>query len=166
MPKKRAGNQNLSTTSNQGLATSRYSKFLRGLELIAIALTQNTFRINRPRYFEDPEQIMKVSWSGKPLKIKEDHFDVEVDFEITVGPGEKGRRNFELQAKYIAHLHSAVGPEEEFVRRFSESEIRIIVWPFFREYLIDVSSKMHIPPITLPLAVAKTETEMKFRRYK
>jgi hypothetical protein len=56
-----------------------------------------------------------------------------------------------IAATYDLHFHAKVKPKP-LVDKFCNSDLRLIVWPYFREYVTDVSARMYIPPVILPLA--------------
>jgi preprotein translocase subunit SecB len=85
------------------------------------------------------------------LALGEYYFDVRAKLEVTVTGRKTKAHLVEIVASFDVHFHSEELPKQ-LVERFCNSEARLIVWPYFREYVSDVSSRMYIPPVILPLS--------------
>ncbi len=64
--------------------------------------------------------------------------------------------SMQLATTFDLHFH-AEGITKALVDTFSNAEFRFIVWPYFREYVSDVSSRMYIPPIIIPLSTEQED---------
>lgn len=138
------------TRSNVGRKVDNYTDFVRSLELVIIALTGSTFRIKRDEYFKGSHDLV-VEAGFKPKKVAENHFDLQAELKVKL-VSKKSTALLELTATYELHFHGEPPLDAKLVRRFAESDARLVVWPYFREYVSDVSARMYVPPILLPLS--------------
>jgi hypothetical protein len=129
-----------------------YPAFLSSLELYSIALTRSSFRIRRDEYLKVDETSNRYALSSEVLKLGQEHFSMRCALKLRIykSPGDIKVPLIALYAVFDLHFHaSPITPE--FVEQLSQSEIRLIVWPYFREYVSNVSGRMHIPPLILPM---------------
>jgi preprotein translocase subunit SecB len=129
-----------------------YSEFIKSLELYSIGLSSATCDLNRDAYWEKSgEKSITFKLVSKSTEILQKHFDVRSTLTLNVS-GEKSKSPaLKIAATFDLHFHSP-SVSKEFVEKFCESEIRLIVWPYFREYVQDVTVRMYIPPVILPLS--------------
>ena len=129
-----------------------YAHFVGSLELIAIALTASSVRIKRDEYMKAREPDLTVAVAIRPKRLSRDHFDLQADARVRL-TRKRSERLFDLSVTYDLHLHAKPPIDAKFVRRFAESGAHPILWPYLREYVSDVSSRMYIRPILLPVSV-------------
>jgi preprotein translocase subunit SecB len=140
--------------------TKSYEEFVRGLRLIILALRSSSSRIDRQEFFrateeEKPTAERKISANYEVEQIGEDFFDAIGKFTLTVRAAGAGEALLTVECAFEAHFHTKGGPDKEFAKRFTESEFRLVVWPYFRQFVSDMTARMYIPPIIPPLS---TET--------
>jgi preprotein translocase subunit SecB len=132
-----------------------YASFLKSLEIFSISLTDSTFHGNRDEYFENRKHELDVDWRAELAGEWEQAFDVRVNVTIKISPPKKGKDFFKLTAEYLLHVHAPAPLDRQHVKRFTGSEVRLIVWPYVREYATSLFGRMHVPPAILPVAGAK-----------
>ncbi|MCC6476815.1 hypothetical protein IT157_07125 [bacterium] len=59
----------------------------------------------------------------------------------------------EIAATYRTDFLSAVPFTNDFFDIFKESSLRVIVWPYFRELVQNMMSRMDLPPFVLPITI-------------
>lgn len=130
-----------------------YTEFLRSLELIGIALIESHCRIMRDEFFEIKEQTLSVVSGARPEEVGKNYFEATAKLTLSVSSklSKSHEPLLEITAEYRLHIHTTVQAKKEFLERFTQNEIRVIVLPYFREYLSSICGRMHIPPIMLPL---------------
>lgn len=112
----------------------------------------STARIKRDDYFEDEAPDLSVAMTLKPKRLSRDHFDLQGEATVKL-TGRRSDRLFELSATYELHFHGKPPLDAKLVRRFSGSGAHFLLWPYLREYVSDVSARMDIPPILLPVSI-------------
>jgi preprotein translocase subunit SecB len=101
---------------------------------------------NRPGRLISTEYKLAVVDSG--------YFDATGKFSLAVAESQKATPALVIEGTYEAHFHCKAPSQKEMVDRFVASELRIIMWPYFRELVFDLCGKMSIPPITIPLVTS------------
>jgi preprotein translocase subunit SecB len=129
-----------------------YREFLTSLNLSLIALTEANVKGDRDKYLNEPNHDISMAWKGKAIASGRGHFDVLADLMVTVSKPKSKACFLELTVTYKLHIHCAKEFPPEYLRRFCDSEVRLMVWPYFREYVTSTCGRMHIPPVFLPLA--------------
>ena len=128
-----------------------YTEFVRSLELIIIALTSSSTRIRRDEYFEEKKRDLSVAMTLKPKRLSRDHFDLQAEATVKL-TRKRSDCLFDLSVTYELHFHAKPPVDAKLVRRFADSDAHLVLWPYLREYVSDVSARMYIPPILLPLS--------------
>jgi preprotein translocase subunit SecB len=133
------------------LKVDRYSSFLSSLDPTTIALIHEAFRIDRLKYLESEKDSLNVRVSSKLLSIGDGFFDVRSTLILVITKAGDEKPLVRFLATYDIHFH---GKEinKRNVDRFITSELRLIIWPYYRELVNNASGRMHIPPIILPIS--------------
>ncbi len=132
-------------------ADSDYTLFLKTIEPIIISLVDSRFRVDREQYFNEESKRLSIAWRCVPSKVKHDCFDAYATLIVKLGSTKaRSKPSVEINATFEMHFHGAKPINRAFVDRFADSEVRIVIWPYFREYVSNISARMHIPPIVLP----------------
>jgi len=84
-----------------------------------------------------------------------DFFDAEGRFELTVSSKEGDKPALAVECIFTAHIHAAEPVSKEFAKRFAESELWIVMLPYGRYFITDITTRMSIPPIMIPLAARR-----------
>ena len=132
-----------------------YPSFLRSLDLFSISLTNSTFHADRDQYFEHTKHELDVEWKTDVAGRWEESFDVRVDIKIGISAPTAKQAFFLLNASYLLHVHAPAPLDYDHVKRFADSEVRLIVWPYAREYATSIFGRLHVPPAILPVIGSK-----------
>jgi preprotein translocase subunit SecB len=138
--------------SKASLKVADYTEFLKSLKLSVIALSDATVKGDRDKYLQAPNHVISMGWKSRPVASGQDHFDVLADLTVSVSKPKSQAHFLELAVTYQLHIHCAKKFPAEYLDRFCDSEVRLMVWPYFREYVTSTCGRMHIPPVFLPLA--------------
>jgi hypothetical protein len=137
-----------------------YAEFLRGIKLVGLALSNCSASIDRLTYFEltgkKKNNTRTISAEYKLDEVEKDYFDVSARFTLTVEDKMKPSKALAVECVFAAHFH-CTAPEvpREFADRFTQSELRLILWPYFREFVSGITAKMAIPALLIPLSAAE-----------
>ncbi len=134
-----------------GQKTDNYSRFLASVDPIIIALVQETFRIDRERYLKSEREVLRAGIESKLVKLGKDAFDVRTSLVLTATTAPAAKPLIDFRAVYNLHFHGS-GITEANVKRFVTNELRIVIWPYFRELVNNATARMHVPPIILPVS--------------
>lgn len=131
------------------ITPQNYAEILKGLELKSIGLIscksiidRENFNVNLSISIKDEatfkkneegeiEILHKYRLNGKDTKLKKIAIKIECAFCLTFS----SKKNF----------------SQDFFEIFKSINLPVNSWPFFREFIFTLTSKMNIPPLTLPL---------------
>ena len=148
----------LAAVTKSGQTDIAYEDFLRNVKLFGLGLDSMNASLDRERYWneDDPKNknlVNKVSATYKLVDFSKTHFDISATFRF------HSQRNdespvLEIELTYTGHFHPAKGSfTESLAKKFTDSQARLIFWPYFRQTVSDITSRMYLPPITIPLSL-------------
>jgi hypothetical protein len=118
------------TTEKGAVEIPSLPAFLKTLHLSRIALKESSCEIDRDRYWkEDREKDISLKLTTKPISVNREHFDVRSTLMLGVKTTRCGSSVLKVSATFDLHFHAE--PIEDFVEKLCQSEIRLIVWPYF-----------------------------------
>ena len=155
---------------------SDYKRFLSHINLYALGLDSVSADIKREAYTiahaDASSEISRlIESSFELIEFSREHFDVQAKFNLrvrlrnasktslpppvpVVAEAKKDEDLLCIQTSFTAHFHcrkSIAG--ESHAERFANSEARLVFWPYFRQAVSDLTSRMSIRPITVPLSL-------------
>ncbi|NOX89100.1 MAG: hypothetical protein GXO77_08740 [Calditrichaeota bacterium] len=129
------------------LSPEEYRKILNGIELKNILLIDLKASIKHELLSE-----------GMKIDIKDDaQYEYDDDkFIVTNKYILKAKNNdkkivIKIEATFILVFESGFEITDDFFNIYKDISLPLNVWPFFRELVNSVTSRMNIPPLTLPL---------------
>jgi len=136
--------------------TDEYARFVRNLQLIAIGLDGASSRLERSVYVRMRSKKdgakRQITAEYQIAKLEDDHFDLTANFVVSMTDKESGATPLSIKCDFACHFHGKKPLKREFVNRFANAEFRLVVWPYFRQFVFDMSARMLISPITVPLS--------------
>lgn len=132
-----------------------YEDFLRNLRLINLALMDASCKLDLQAYvtiLEKKKTAKKLKADYAISEINEKYFSAKAKLKATIQDEKEELLGVCIYCEYEVHFHCKRPVNNEFASRFVDSGLRLIIWPYFRELVFDLSGKMSIPPITLPLS--------------
>jgi preprotein translocase subunit SecB len=136
-----------------------YKIFLKGVELFALGMDSIDAKLDREQYhIAHSKKTVKIDKtienSFTLVEFSRDHFDVAANFIFTMQV-ESDSPFLRIAVNFEAHFHWKDGePEKQHVERFAEGEARLIFWPYFRQAVSDITSRMYIRQVTIPLTLS------------
>jgi hypothetical protein len=138
------------------MCAASYERFLKSVRPIALGLLESSCKLNRETYAELMSQRNKagrlISTEYKLVVADAGYFDATGKFSLAVAEHQKATPALTIEAFYESHFHCKASVNPKLADRFVASELRLVMWPYFRELVFDLCGKMSIPPITIPLA--------------
>jgi preprotein translocase subunit SecB len=132
-----------------------YAEFVRHAELIAMGLSTSSVQLDRAAYMklrrEKNGLIRAVDVSFEVRRVKTSSFDGLAKYTLTTQDRQKTVQPLRIECAFDAHFHGPEPIHQALAERFIKSFLGVIVWPYFRQFVFDLSARMAIPPITLPL---------------
>jgi len=143
------------------LPDSAYEEFLRSVKPIALGLVECSSRLDREALGQMAARknngVRLISTEYQLTAAEGGYFDATGKFSLAVAEKTKATPALAIQCTYETHFHCKAPVEKKLAERFTASELRLVLWPYFRELVFDLSGKMSIPPIAIPLTTEGME---------
>ena len=147
--------QRSSTEKKQHDATDPYSEFVQKLRLSGLGLESVSASVRRSDWalaVQNQSEVKgQMDLKDHILAMKEGSFVLAISFDLKQKTDMFEQPLLEISGTYSAMFGHEGTPNEEFVRRFASREARIIFWPYIRQHITDISSRMSVQNILLPL---------------
>jgi preprotein translocase subunit SecB len=124
--------------------------------LIGMGVKTCSSRLERSAYFQvrrmrPKDELRSISSNIYLEKHTDMAFDGVVEYKLKIEDKANKATPVNIECAYQAHFHAPKGFRREEAEAFVREYLAIITWPYFREFVSDMSSKMVIGPLTLPL---------------
>ena len=133
------------------LSPEKYAEILRGTELQEIFLESCSASVNREMMFG--KVGIEVSIRERASYTKQDDLvKINHSFNLTCTHPEIEKGSLIKISATFCLLYTTV-PEfdDDFFDVFKETTLPVVSWPYFREFVQNMTQRMSIPPLTLPL---------------
>ncbi|NOX89317.1 MAG: hypothetical protein GXO77_09840 [Calditrichaeota bacterium] len=132
------------------LAPDIYRKILSGISLDRIYLFSLKVDFNDSL---KPDGI-ELKIKEKPIYvIEENNLIITYEYELQGISTNDNIRFFKIKSifKIIYYVENPDEIDDEFFDIFSHFTLEMLMWPYFRELVQNITSRMSIPPLTLPM---------------
>lgn len=136
------------------ISPSQYHKYLKNTKLLEISLIKSSSNLVREKLavesfgLENP--IIDLEDNYK-FTSKNDIYIITVQWQLTA-KFEKDKDNFlDITAVYSVILGKKNELPKKFWDIYKKATLPLIVYPYFREFIQNITSRMNIPPLTLPI---------------
>jgi preprotein translocase subunit SecB len=137
--------------------TLDYVTFLQSLNVSWIALVESKLSVDRDRLLKDESPNVAILWKGEATMVEKTHFEAKASFIVRVDESKGKKELAHFEGDFLIHIHSSHDIRKAHVERFTNSEVRLVIWPYVREYVSTTCNRMFIPPIFLPLTGGSEE---------
>lgn len=129
----------------------KYHEILKGLELSDVFILESNFKIDRDKIGEGLQLKLRDAYSFKS-KSKGKLVDMFSTFHLNG----LNRENefFSVSCTFISVYHSDKRITKAFFDVYKDMSLRIMMWPYFREYINNVTSRMGLGHLVLPILKA------------
>lgn len=141
-----------------------YEQFLTGVQPVYLAVTKSASELDRKKFFdlgEDVEVERVLESEYRVADSGQDYFDVRAVFGFSYrqrGEAVSGSAAvspfLRITCVFEGHFHSRATVAYDHAERFAARNAWLIFWPYFRQFVTDIMSRMAIPPAVLPLGLA------------
>lgn len=137
------------TKKSGGLASSA--------ELIGMGIKESSCRLERSAYADlrrkDSGQstLREISSRTSLVKQRDGAFDAQISYELRIKERNIDLVPLKIECVFEAHFHGPKTASSGEAKSFVDDYLGIISWPYFRQYVSDVTARMSIAPIVLPL---------------
>jgi hypothetical protein len=135
--------------------SNEYETFLRDLNLFDIHTVRSSTEVSRRRYFEvrgRKRGALNTLMARYELSdVGEGYFDTTSTFRLTARAARTEKALLTIECTLVGHFHTHGKVARDLAQRFAESDLELIIFPYFRQFVFDTTARMSIPPITVPL---------------
>lgn len=126
-----------------------YKKILQGLELISISLKESKTFLNVD--ITPPSELNIQIKDEAGYKVKEEGIVfVFQKYQIDARKPQSKTRFFQLEVTFLVKVYSKETFTEDFFEVYQNVSLHLNTWPYLREFVNQTTSRMNIPPLTLP----------------
>ena len=147
-------------------ATQRLVEFLADLRIFTISLKSSNTELDRTAYEslmvkKSKDAIVNTRSNYQLAAVHEDTFDATADFKLTLD--RRGAKGSVLSIECAYHIQIGSTPpiHKDLAETFTHSMLELLVWPYFREFVSDITGRMSIEPITIPFEAGYPEREIR-----
>jgi len=137
------------STSNEAPDKKKYAAFIKGLELRGMRLESCRGDFIRENFAEGGGKISYAVEVGF-----EDLLDSTLEAVVTVRtrakPLETNKMCTKIDCTYVLTYHFDVEPDEAILKVFARN-VEFNAWPYLREFIQNLTSRMAGPTLLLPL---------------
>jgi len=131
------------------ISPEEYKKILKGLDLISISLKESKAFINTD--INPPIELSIQIKDEASYKIKDDRFVfIFQKYKIDARKPESKTRFIQIEVVFLVKVHSEDKFTDEFFDIYKNVSLHLNTWPYLREFVNQTTSRMNIPPLTLP----------------
>ncbi len=134
-----------------------YESFIGSVRLYHIGMDEVSAKLNREIFWasrgKSANATREIGTEYIATDVEDNHFNVLAKFALTIAVAGRKEPAIAIESQFFAHFHTRMRADESYASRFATSEAKIIFWPYFRQLVSDVTARMHIPPITIPLTL-------------
>ena len=132
------------------ISPEEYSKILGGMELNDISLVESSAKCSL-RSMQVDDLIIELT-NDSELSVLSDKVSlVNEHFRLQVKEPNSDRAAVSIEAVFRLSFSTKTRPTEEFFEIYQSRSLKLNSWPYFREFIQSMTSRMNIPPLTLPL---------------
>ena len=143
-----SGKQRDTTPPEKQLSPQEYFKYLERIQLESICLDSLTAKANRELEGGKGEATFDEKTKYKKYK---GGFSIKHTGTLTV---KSRNKNFvKIQTVYVLEFSTEIELPDGFFEIYMGTSLPAQVWPFVRQTFYDMTSRMCLPPLTLPLRV-------------
>lgn len=129
------------------VSPEKYREFLDGIELEKIYVKEVFSQIEHDLL---PESLKVNISDDTSYENTDDGFIITSKYSLNVK--NKSRKIvLKISAAYVVEFLSETALTDDIFEIYKEYSLPLNVWPFFRELCNSITSRMNIPPLTLPL---------------
>lgn len=137
------------SAGKKAIAPELYRKILKGLDLKNLYLTSCTCSIDRKNIGNDIR--IKINDEASFFKSEKNEIEITQKYFLSARDRSAKKKYLNIKCEYCFIYSSNEDFTEDFFEIFKKVNLPINSWPFFRELVYNITSRMYIPPLTLPL---------------
>lgn len=139
-------------------SNTEYDTFLQELKPLGLALVTSSCKVDRRAYFQlvdSKKAVRSISARYRLDSVRDDSFDAGAIFKLTVSDKKNITTPLVIECAFTSHVHAKPPVSKTLAERFARSDFRVVIWPYFRQFVSDITARMAVRPIMVPISVKK-----------
>ena len=139
----------MNKTKNK-ISPQKYKEIFEGLSLENMELVKSYSHLQRENFNEekmDMNIVEKITYTFLD-KVPKNKILITQSYCLTAG--NKTKYFIKMECEYHLILDSKKDFTDDFFNIYKQISLPMNTWPFFREFVYNMSSRMYVPPIVLP----------------
>ena len=133
------------------IAPEEYRRILTGLDLLDISLSRSEGFSNKDPKITFLKLNVNIS-DNSNFTLTEDGFvDIIHSYKLKAVDPESETVFLAVNATFNVRMKSTEPFTKDFFEIYKDLSLQINTWPYFREFVQNMTSRMNIPSLTLPL---------------
>jgi len=145
-------------TKSSKITASEFSNFLSALELEWIRVMQVNVDAHQPEP-NPAENQLEIGGEGS-FQVVDDRIQASHLFRIVFRAKENQKEVGKIEVRYVLSFESSLAMDDPLIKKagsaFVRHQIPFIVWPYFREFVHAMMTRMGWPVFILPLMRARS----------
>jgi hypothetical protein len=139
-----------------------YENFLKELSIVEISLVSSSSRFDaaadaKMRSAKPPEPARRFLTADYNLgNVGDIFFDASVEFKFIIEGRKTKAKPVVVECTFEGHFHNKSPIDKKMAERFTEFDFRLIIWPYLRQFVQDITARMSIPPVVIPFSTQQT----------
>jgi preprotein translocase subunit SecB len=125
-----------------------YNKFIDGLDLMEIKISYSEAKVKED--FSPPAEV-EIEENKKFKKLKDSKFVVTHEYKMKGIEKGKKEAGFYINVIYKLMYQSKTPLTKKIFNVFSEISLPLHTWPYFRQFVHEMTARMGLPPLIVGL---------------
>ncbi len=137
-----------------------YEQFLHDLKLLALGLNRSLCDLDRAAYYDRIDERRRnatanISATYRLVEVGDSFFDATATFTLKVQDEKTQTVPLTIECVFETHFHGKQPIDKALAKKVVSSELRVVIWPYFRQFVSDMTTRMAVPQVTVPLSVER-----------
>lgn len=141
--------------SHTPIKPDAYLSFVQSIKLQGVGLDNASVDINRIALAQAVAAkhniLINMDANFTVLNRADDSFITSARFDITEHVEGSNEKLVRISCSFSALFNLSTKARADFTDRFARSEAKLVFWPYLRHFVADISYRMSITPILIPL---------------
>lgn len=131
------------------ISREKYRSILSGVELEELFLEDGKFYLKLENF--SPESNIKIKDNATLESVSKEKVDILHSYTLIVIDKKSRKYCLKIEGNFKVVFSCKKEFTQDFFEAFKRINLPINTWPYFREYVNNITSRMNIPPLTIPL---------------
>lgn len=132
--------------SKPKITPEQYRKALAGIQLREVYLQSCSSDVNREKFGQNID--VKISDDAN-YNEQDDNIKISHSYKLRASRGKN--HLVKIDCTFCVIVNSKEKFTDDFFDVYKNTSLNILTWPYLRELVQNLTSRMNIPPLTLPL---------------